>query len=502
MMGKETMTKRIIAILGTVTTMTLIAVGGWLIFQPEPAVAAKSDWLTDMQKAQEVAATEKKDLLINFTGSDWCGWCIRLRDEVFSKDEFETALEKFVLVEMDFPSDESIVPPKTREQNEVWSNRFGIEGFPTIVLTDSQGRPYGSLGYVPGGPPAFLAQLDKIRKVRESRDEQLAKSKDAKGLDKAKLLASALETIPAEFHLPMYRAEVQEIISLDGQDEAGLKTRFTQVLQQADAEERLKKLQEEVRLAYSKDGADAALKLVQDALKAKDTQSNPVLRSNLAQAEVNLLVTFEKPKQALARLEELTKDKTFSKEDQRSFRERQASLFKEAGQTDDALKAYDALIAEAGDSAENVLTYLTEKAEVLTQADRPKEALQVYNSVINKTEKGSNEWLTVQLNRGELLKKNKQPKEAAGVFDEMLTVESLVPVQKAMLLVYAAEAYHEAKDATETEARIQKADTILKELGKSEEIPPQFLEQLEGRLDAVRKDGKAKEKTEEKPKTE
>ncbi len=452
------MTKRFLAICGTVTTMSLLAVGGWLMLQPEPAQAANPDWLTDMQKAQEIAAKEKKDLLINFTGSDWCGWCIRLKDEVFTKEGFEKAKDKFVLVEMDFPSDESIVPPKTREQNETWSNRFGIEGFPTIVLTDAQGRPYGSLGYVEGGPPAFLAQLDKVAKVRESRDADFAKAKEAKGLEKAKLLASAIEKIPAEYQLPSYRAEVQEIISLDGQDQAGLKTQFTKIVHQSDANERLKKLQEEVRVAYDKDGADAALKLVKEAIQSEEAKTNPVLKSNLAQAEVHLMVTF--------------------------------------GQTDKALKAYDALIADAGDDAQAQLAYLTKKAEVLSEAERFEEALEAYNSLLPKTEKGTDEWLTVQLHRGELLKKDKKPKDAAAIFDEMLTAESLVPVQKAMLLVYAAEAYHEAKLTEETSARAQKAQTLLKELSESEEFPPQFIEQLKGRLKDVSGEKKTEEKSE------
>ena len=72
------------------------------------------------------------------------------------------------MVMMDFPSDESLVPPKTREQNELWSNRFGVEGFPTIVLADAKARPYGMLGYAPGGPPAFLTELNKPKKSARS----------------------------------------------------------------------------------------------------------------------------------------------------------------------------------------------------------------------------------------------------------------------------------------------------------------------------------------------
>lgn len=490
------MSKRFLAICGTVMTMCLLAFGGWLMLQPESAKAANPDWLTDMQKAQEIAAKEKKDLLINFTGSDWCSWCSRLKSEVFSKEDFGKAKDKFVLVEMDFPQDESLVPAKTREQNETWSNRFGVQGFPTIVLTDSQGRPYGSLGYVEGGPSAFLAELDKIAKVRETRDEEFAKANEAKGLEKAKLLASALEKIPAEYHLPMYRAEVQEIISLDDQDQAGLKTQFTKVVQQSDATERMNKLQQEVRLAFDKDGANGVLKLVKEAFDSKEAQENPILRSSLAIAEVQLMIQFEKTKDALARLDVLTKDESFSKDERRSFRERQAELLHKDGQTDEALKAIDGLIADGGDDAQTQLAYVMKKGQVLTEADRSKEALAVYDGLLKKSEKGSDEWLSIQLQRAELLKKEKQPKEAGAVFDEMLTAESLVPVQKAMLLVYAAEAYHEAKATEETSARVQKAQALVKELSKSEEFPPQFIEQLETRLKDVTGEKKTEEKSE------
>lgn len=500
------MSKRFLAICGTVVTMGLLAVGGWLLFQPEPVKAANPDWLTDMQKAQEIAAKEKKDLLINFTGSDWCGWCLRLKDEVFTQEGFEKAKDKFVLVEMDFPQDETLVSPKTREQNETWSSRFGVQGFPTIVLTDSQGRPYGSLGYLEGGPEPFLAELDRIAKVRETRDEEFAKAKEAQGLEKAKLLASALEKIPAEYYLPMYHAEVQEILSLDDQDQAGLKTQFTKVVQQADATERFNKLQTEVRLAYDKDGADGVLKLVREAFDSKEAQDNPILRSNIAIAEVQLMIQFEKTKDALARLDALAKEESFSKDQQRSFRERQAELLQQDGQTDEALKAIDLLIADAGDDAETHLAYVMKKGELLSAANRAKEALAVYDSVLKKTEKGSDEWLSVQFQRAELLKAEKQPKEAGVIFDEMLTAESLEPAQKAMLLVYAAEAYHAANATEETSARVQKAQKIVKELSDSEEYRPQFIEELETRLKDVSGEKKTEEESDKaetpKPKSE
>ncbi len=478
------MTKRILAALSTVC---LIALGGWLLLRTEPAVAAKPDWLTDLAQAQKIAAKENKDLLINFTGSDWCGWCIRLREEVFDKPGFEKANDNFVMVVMDFPSDETLVPPKTREQNEIWSNRFGVQGFPTIVLADAQARPYGTLGYTPGGPKAFLAELDQAQKIRQSRDEILAQADKAQGVAKAKLLDKALEKIPANYRLPMYNSQVKDIIALDTQNQAGLKSQYTKVLQEAEAEEFLKKLQQAVQVAYEKDGQDAALKLVADALNSKNAQSNPVLRSQLANAEVNLLVSFEKTNQALAKLEALVADKSVSKEDRKTFRQLEAQLLKDSGQTEAALKVYDALLADADAAPGEILKYLTDKAEVLAGADRPKEALDAYNAALKKTKKGTDEWLIVQVSRGDLLAKSEQPKQAAGVFDEMLTLETLQPIQEAMLLVRSAEAHHAAGQTKETETLSQKANKILKDLAKAEKYPPQLLEELQGRVDALGK---------------
>ena len=429
------MTNRILAVFGT---LTLAAVAAWFFIPTEPATTAeaadpaeadaKSDWLTDMKKAQELAAKENKDLLINFTGSDWCSWCVKLKQEVFSKEEFEKAHKDFVLVEMDFPQDQSIVPPETRAQNEVWMNKFGIEGFPTLVLTDSKGRPYGSVGYVPGGPEAFLGELTKTQKSRELRDEKLAEAKSAAGLEKAKLIASALEAIPANYHLPMYREEVEQIIALDENDKGGLKSRFEKAVQEAEASERLQKFQEELQLAFQKGGADAALTLIEKELKAEKTLANPVLKKQLGQLEIQLLLR---------------------------------------------------------------------KGQELIGDEKTKEAEAIFETALKKTEKGEDEWLMVQVTRADLLKQAEQIKQAAAIYDEILTVKTLLPPQKAMVLIYAAEAHHEAKQDKETADRVAQADKLLAELGKDATIPPQLIDQLNQRLEAVRKGDAAEEKANE-----
>jgi len=130
----------------------------------KPSLSAKAGWLTSYEEAQQEAKSKRKLLLMDFTGSDWCGWCIMLDKEVFSKPEFkEYAGKNLVLLELDFPRTKQ-VPPETLAQNERLLMQYRIQGFPTIVVLDSSGKPIGALGYVRGGPSAFIAELEKIRK--------------------------------------------------------------------------------------------------------------------------------------------------------------------------------------------------------------------------------------------------------------------------------------------------------------------------------------------------
>ena len=127
-------------------------------------IRGSTDWLTDYNQAQQQAKTSHKLLLLNFTGSDWCGWCIRLDREVFSRPEFKDYADKnLVLMEADFPRGKT-QPATLKRQNEELAAQYQVLGFPTIVVLNGEGRKIGELGYVPGGPNAFIEQLEKLRK--------------------------------------------------------------------------------------------------------------------------------------------------------------------------------------------------------------------------------------------------------------------------------------------------------------------------------------------------
>ena len=125
---------------------------------------AETNWGTNFQKAQADAKSAHKLLLINFSGSDWCGWCKRLEAEVFSKPQFEQyAKDNLVLMLADFPRFKPL-SDEVRKQNYQLAERFQIEGFPTIVILNGEGKQVGVLGYTPGGPEAFIGELKKLPK--------------------------------------------------------------------------------------------------------------------------------------------------------------------------------------------------------------------------------------------------------------------------------------------------------------------------------------------------
>jgi len=126
-------------------------------------------WEKDMNKAIHFSIQEQKPLLLFFTGSDWCGWCMRLQKEVFETPEFENwAKNNVVLVELDFPR-KIQQSSKIEKQNLELQQLFGVQGYPTVWFvnpTDKDGKinleKLGSTGYVAGGPSSWLAGSNKI----------------------------------------------------------------------------------------------------------------------------------------------------------------------------------------------------------------------------------------------------------------------------------------------------------------------------------------------------
>ena len=127
------------------------------------ATVARADlWTDDFEEAKAQAKAENKFLLLDFTGSDWCGWCKRLDAEVFEKSDFKNyAKNNLVLVKLDFPHGFSL-KKKIAEQNAKLAKEFGITGYPSILLLDPEGKKLTKTGYKDGGAEAYVKHLEGL----------------------------------------------------------------------------------------------------------------------------------------------------------------------------------------------------------------------------------------------------------------------------------------------------------------------------------------------------
>jgi thioredoxin-related protein len=125
---------------------------------------AKFKWETDLDVAKKRAKDENKVILADFTGSDWCSWCIKLKKEVFDQDVFKSFAEKkLIMLEVDFPQAKK-QSKSEKEQNAKLQKEFGISGYPTIILMDADGKKINQTGYQSGGPENYIKHIESLLK--------------------------------------------------------------------------------------------------------------------------------------------------------------------------------------------------------------------------------------------------------------------------------------------------------------------------------------------------
>jgi uncharacterized protein YyaL (SSP411 family) len=215
-------------------------------------------WTSDFDAALKEAKASNKTLLIDFTGSDWCAWCIKLKQEVFDQPDFEAAAkDKFVLVELDYPKDKTRLTEAVAKQNEALLKRYPIKGYPSILLCDGEGRPFAVTAYQEGGPAKYLPHLDELLAKRTARDKAFTEAEAKEGVEKAKLLISALEGLELDPAMVAvnYAEIAEQIKKADPNDETGFaknegaQTRFTQFMTKLGESRQAKNLDGEIKAA-------------------------------------------------------------------------------------------------------------------------------------------------------------------------------------------------------------------------------------------------------------
>lgn len=262
-------------------------------------------WVLDFNAAKAKAKAENKHLLINFTGSDWCGWCKRLESEVFAHKEFiDAASKNYVMVYLDFPNAQELKDKVVdAELNQKLSKEFGVQGFPTIMLTNADGHPYARTGYKDGGPTPYVTHLDELR-VKSDAVEALAKA----GADSAtaEQLKAGFEVMAEQglFEYPAYSWVLGKAKAMDADGSLGMKTQ----VEKFEEEAQLKALMPKQR------GQQPDFAKIHEVLK-KSKYLSGMMFVNLGYGTANWLLENGKAAEAKALAEKVAKDPIFSQQE-------------------------------------------------------------------------------------------------------------------------------------------------------------------------------------------
>ena len=250
-----------------------------------PAMADGDLWIVDFEKAKAIAAKEGKDILMEFTGSDWCPPCKSLKKNVLDNEAFQKEAPKhFVLLKLDYPNDDSKQTKEEIAQNDRLKDDYKISGYPTIILVDAKGRPYAQMvGYSGAKAESYTENLVTKVEVRKERDKFFKEAEAAEGAKKAELLAKAISGIESELAINTYRDTVDQIIELDANNKSGLKKKYQDLLDTAEFKKKLDDIEASAR------GGDAekALKAIADLIeKEKLTEGGSLQEALYLKAQV------------------------------------------------------------------------------------------------------------------------------------------------------------------------------------------------------------------------
>jgi protein disulfide-isomerase len=262
-------------------------------------------WLTDMNKAQAIAKAEGKDILMFFTGSDWCGYCILLVDEVFNQAEFiDYAKNNFVLVDLDFPDGESVITPKQRQHNEKWGEKFSVENFPSVILTDASANAYAISGYHEGGSKNYIKLLTQLKSNKAEIPSILKKIEKASGIDRAKLIDKLVSFSEKGNLIKDKKVYINEVMALVKGKDNKLYNKYSLLKASQDIGDELDKLN------WSEQGMtlESVLKIYKKYPSVKDGE----ILYNLIAAINNGYLAEEKKKEGLAFMDSILVDKSYS----------------------------------------------------------------------------------------------------------------------------------------------------------------------------------------------
>ncbi|MCB1062204.1 MAG: thioredoxin family protein [Verrucomicrobiae bacterium] len=254
--------------------------------QPIEVQTPHAAWFVDYQAARQKAIAEGKHLLLLFTGSDWIPLCSIFDRDVLNQPDFVDSIsETFVPVRFDFPKSRQLSPSVTA-QNQLFMRAYRITAFPTVFLTDTDGRPYGINGYQAMTPANYAKIITAMRQMATLRDQYFEKAAAADGVEKAKLLVKGVPNLPGNLSARYYRQQLETIIANDPKDETGKVAKCKRLIADVDYSDQMQKLEQEIEWSKMLDLTDAYIR--ENGLQGQERQQALFNKVGVLQKQGNL----------------------------------------------------------------------------------------------------------------------------------------------------------------------------------------------------------------------
>ncbi len=392
----------------------LFAVAMFGALAPVRADESAIKWVRRLDEAKRIAQAEGKDLLINFTGLSWCGYCKRLEAEVFGKPEFAAAADDFVLVEFDYPGTDEYLEGDMKEWFPKLRDYYMVSGYPTVIVADAKGLPVAYTGYNTGiTPEKFLQELSLDRAGRQARDAALAEAAKLTGAERAKKLHEGLQAVALNLGtmysrkmdplFAYYGDVVEEIKSLDG--DSGETAKYYEkriATRKAWEKQPGVTIFRELRKFKGVEDAPAAIAYIEQTLPS--VQDDDVRwRLELARQTQLELSSWQKDavpeertlicEEALANARRLLKVPPPSADLRVRVLSHEAHMLQRLGRVDEMVAIYDGLIADAAENSPRRLARLRRKATSLLGQPDLERTLAAFRDYRDATEPKSEKWL-------------------------------------------------------------------------------------------------------------
>lgn len=252
--------------------------------------------------AQTQAAQDKKSVMLVFIGGEWSEPSQKFREEILNNADFKKKVaEDFVIHLLEYPKDQK----KADQTFKDLRDKFQVGRFPTMLLTDQLGRPFGYTGYRAGGSEALTKALTDAVELRKKRDASFAKAQKAKGVEKAKALVEGLNLLPRQILQEHYSAELVAIKKADPKNE-------TKLVGELEKAEVIRKEQDEYNVLFREKKYDEVVKKSKaDAAKLKGEDAQRLTMFGI-QALVSLK-KYDEANQSIEAMGKLAPDSQFGK---------------------------------------------------------------------------------------------------------------------------------------------------------------------------------------------